>query len=89
MIDLLLGRYPHSGFLQGRVSRASDNGALSRVGFIVNHKFCLVLAQQFRFLGFDWDTVSGFTSINDVKRLNLLTHTSKMALDAFPQCQDI
>ena len=30
---------------------------LSRVGFIVNHKkLCLVPAQRFRFVGFDWDT---------------------------------
>ena len=60
-------------------------GLLSPVGFIVNHKkLCLIPAQQFRFLGFDWDTVSSLMSINDVKCLNLSLCASKMALDAFP-----
>ena len=46
------------------------------MGFIVNHKkLCLIPAQQF--LGFDWDTVSGLTSINDVKRLNLSSRASE------------
>ena len=40
-------------------------------------------------MGFEWDTVSGLTSINDVKRLNLSTRTSKMALDASPQCRNL
>ena len=63
---------------------------LSRVGFVVNHKkSSLVPAQQFRFLGFDWDTVRGLTSIDDVKRRNLSSRALKMARDGFPLCRDL
>ena len=63
---------------------------LSSVGFIVNHKkSSLVPAQHFRFLGFDWDTVLGQIMLDDVKRRNLTSRASAMALSGFPRCRDL
>ena len=92
LINLLFGRHPHFWVLKGGMPRASDDSAQPSFPSWFHRQpqeFVPGPAQQFRFLGFDWDMVSGLTSINDVKRLNLLTRASKMALNASPRCWDL
>ena len=63
---------------------------LERVGFIVNlAKSSLTPSQEFRFLGLQWDTSLGMISIDDVKRLAVVSRASAMIASPQPRCRDL
>ena len=63
---------------------------LERVGFIVNvAKSSLTPSQHFRFLGLQWDTVSGVIGIDDEKRLAVVDRASAMLKSPQPRCRDL
>ena len=63
---------------------------LERVGFIVNlKKSSLTPSQDFRFLGLQWNTVSGLVSIDEVKRLAFANRASTILANPNPRCREL